>query len=594
MKLETLPVDFNEEQKRYLEGFATGLQISRVGRGLGGAAAVRPDPEPMGPDAAHFKAQDRIFASGKKLADQEKFKREEHPFDAYSRLKQQALNNSPPSPADNFRWRYYGLFYVAPAQDSYMCRLRIPNGILKHRQFAGMADLAERLCGPYCHVTTRANLQLREVPPKHAVALIEGIQDLGLCSRGSGADNIRNVTGTPTAGIDPQELIDTRQYAREWHFHILNDRSLYGLPRKFNVAFDGAGKIAVLEDTNDIAFAAVAVKDGFGVEPGVWFRLGIGGITGHRDFTRQTGIIVKPADATKVADAIVRAFIDTGDRTNRLKARMKYVIDGMGIDKFLALVEQKFGAALTRVPAAALAPRPAFDRMAHIGVHSQKQAGLNWIGVSLPVGKVTSEQMRGLAKIASDLGDGEIRLTVWQNLLISGVCNENVDLAVAAVEAIGLAVKVSHIRAGLVACTGNTGCKFAASDTKRHAADIADWCEPRVAIDTPLNIHLTGCHHSCAQHYISDIGLIAAKVPAGAEDTCEGYHLLAGGGFGPDADLGQEIYRDLKAEDAPKMVEKLLKAYLAHRSSKDETFLNFARRHDGETLRKLADAETSA
>ena len=134
------------------------------------------------------------------------------------------------------------------------------------------------------HVTTRANLQIREILPKNTVTLIEGIQDIGLCSRGSGADNIRNVTGTPTAGIDPQELLDTRPYAREWHYHILNDRSLYGLPRKFNVAFDGAGKIAVLEDTNDIAFSAVEVKDGFGVEPGIWFRLGIGGITGHQRF----------------------------------------------------------------------------------------------------------------------------------------------------------------------------------------------------------------------------------------------------------------------------------------------------------------------
>jgi len=310
MKIDPLSVDFTDEQKRYLEGFATGLQISKVGRGLGGANAGKASTEPSGPDAAHIKAQDRVIGSGKKLVDQEKFKREEHPFDAYPRLKQQALTNAPPSPADNFRWRYYGLFYVAPAQDSYMCRLRIPNGILTHWQFAGMADLAERYCGPFCHVTTRANLQVREIPPKHAVALIEGIQDLGLCSRGSGADNIRNVTGTPTAGIDPQELLDTREYAREWHYHILNDRSLTGLPRKFNVAFDGAGKIAVLEDTNDIAFAAVEVKDGFGVEPGVWFSLGIGGITGHKDFAKATGIIVKPADATKVADAIVRVFID--------------------------------------------------------------------------------------------------------------------------------------------------------------------------------------------------------------------------------------------------------------------------------------------
>jgi ferredoxin-nitrite reductase len=595
MKLETpTATDFSDEQKRYLEGFMSGLQVARVGRnvGLAGAGGSAANAEPTGPDAAHIKAQDKLTASGKKLADQEKFKREQHPFEAYERLKDQARHNAPPSPADNFRWRYFGLFYVAPAQDSFMCRLRMPNSILKHWQFSSIADLAESYGGGYTHVTTRANIQIRDILPKHSVALIEGIQDIGLCSRGSGADNIRNVTGTPTAGIDPQELIDTRPYAREWHYHILNDRSLTGLPRKFNVAFDGAGKIAVLEETNDIAFSAVEVKDGFGVEPGIWFRLGVGGITGHKDFAKETGIIVKPEEATMVADAIVRVFIDTGDRTNRLKARLKYVLDGMGVDKFMTTVEERLGRKLVRAPADAIAPRPQFDRTAHIGVHKQKQEGLNWIGVVLPLGKLTGDQMRGLAKIAQDLGDGEIRLTVWQNLLIPGVRDEKVALATAAIEQLGLAVKASQIRAGLIACTGNAGCKFAASDTKRHAAEIGDWCETRVNVDTPLNIHLTGCHHSCAQHYISDIGLLAAKVPGATEDdTVEGYHLYAGGGFGPEADIGQEVYRDVKAEDAPKTVERLLKAYLTHRSSDHETFLTFARRHDGETLRKLAEAE---
>ncbi|HWX64279.1 NirA family protein [Bradyrhizobium sp.] len=592
MKLETPSTgDFSDEQKRYLEGFMTGVQVGRVGRNVAGAAGGAVSAEPTGPDAAHVKAQDKVTASGKKLVDQEMFKREQHPFDAYARLTEQARGNTPPSPADNFRWRYFGLFHVAPAQNSYMCRLRMPNGILKHWQFTGVADLAEAHGGGYTHVTTRANIQIREIEPKSSVALIEGIQDLGLCSRGSGADNIRNVTGTPTAGIDPQELIDTRPYAREWHYHILNDRSLYGLPRKFNVAFDGAGRIAVLEETNDIAFSAVAVKDGFGVEPGIWFRLGVGGITGHRDFAKETGIVVKPEEATMVADAIVRVFIDTGDRTNRLKARLKYVLDSMGVDKFMLAVEERLRRKLARVGAEAIAPRPAFDRMAHIGVHQQKQVGLNWIGVVLPVGKLSCEQMRGLATIAQDLGDGDIRLTVWQNLLLSGVRDENVAPATAAIEKLGLATKASQIRAGLIACTGNTGCKFAASDTKGHAAAIGDWCERRVEIDTPLNIHLTGCHHSCAQHYISDIGLIAAKVPGATEDdTVEGYHVFAGGGFGPDADIGREVFHDVKAEDAPQTVERLLKAYLAHRASANETFLSFARRHDGESLRKLADA----
>ena len=580
----------SDEQKRYLEGFMSGVRIGRLGPQAPAAAAAAVEPEPVGPDAAAFKAQGRFVRDGKKLVDQEKFKRELNPLDAYERLKEQARTNAAPTPADNFRWRWYGLFYVAPAQTSYMCRLRMPNGILKAHQLSGVADLAEAFGGGYAHVTTRANLQIREIAPKNAVAMVEGIQDLGLCSRGSGADNIRNVTGTPTAGIDPVELLDTRPYAREWHFHILNDRSLYGLPRKFNVAFDGAGTVPVLEDTNDIAFAAVQVKEGFGIDAGVYFRLGIGGITGHKDFARSTGVIVKPEEATFVADAIVRVFIDHGDRTNRLKARLKYVLDNLGVDKFMTLVEEKLGRKLARVPDEAIEPRPAFDRLAHIGVHKQKQVGLNWIGIVLPVGRLGPEQMRGLAQISSDLGDGDIRLTVWQNLLISGVADDKVQLAIAAIEKLGLAVKASSLRAGVVACTGNTGCKFAASDTKRHANEIVAHCETRTAIDGPLNIHLTGCHHSCAQHYVSDIGLLAARVETSEEgDTVEGYHIYAGGGFGPQAACGTEVFRDVKAEDAPRAVESLLKAYLAHRTSASETFLAFSRRYDGEGLKKIAE-----
>jgi len=588
--------DFEPEQKRYLEGFVAGLQIAKSATvtraapapAAGGGAA----PAPSGPDAPHIAAQDRFLRAGAKLSDQEKFKRELHPFDGYEKLKAQATANAPPKPDDNFRWRFFGLFYCAPTQNTYMCRLRIPNGILKAAQFDGVADAAERYGGGYTHVTTRANLQMREVEPRNAVALVEHIQDIGLCSRGSGADNIRNVTGTPTAGIDPQELIDTRPYAREWHFHILNDRTLYGIPRKFNVGFDGGGVIAVLEDTNDIGFQAVEVKEGFGVEPGIWFWLAIGGITGHHDFARGTGVVVKPSEATLVADAVVRVFIDQGDRTNRTKARLKYVLDAWGMEKFLAAMEEKLGRKLMRVPEEALAPCLPIDRFAHIGVHPQKQPALNWIGVALPVGRMDCAQMRGLAAVARGFGDGDLRLTVWQNLLISGVTDADIEAAEEAIAALGLSTKASALRAGLVACTGNTGCKFAASDTKRHADEIASWCEPRVPIDTPVNIHLTGCHHSCAQHFISEIGLLACKVQTSEEgDAVEGYHILVGGGFGQHAALGREIYRDVKAEDAPKTVERILKAYLAHRSSPQESFLAFAQRHEDEALKTIFDAE---
>ena len=584
--------DFTPDQKRYLEGFASGLTAARAARGQLPAGAT--SGELVGPDAIHIKAQDRTVVAGGKLSDQEKIKREQHPFDAYDRLKQQAKNNEAPKPADNFRWRYYGLFYVAPAQTSYMCRLRIPNGIVTHWQMAGLADLADKYAHGYSHVTTRANLQMREIEPKDAVIMVESLMDLGLGSRGTGADNIRNVTGTPTAGIDPQELLDTRPYARAWHHHILNERALYGLPRKFNVAFDGAGRIAALEDTNDIGFQAVELKEGFGPEAGIYFRLALGGITGHRDFAKDTGVIVKPDEATQVADAIVRVYSEHGDRTDRNKARLKYVLDAWGLEKFIAHVEEKLGRPLVKVPAEALLPRPISNRSAHIGIHKQKQAGLNWIGVVLPVAKLTSAQMRGLAKIAADLGDGDIRLTVWQNLLISGVADDNVALAKAVVEALGLSTEATSIRAGLVACTGATGCRFAAAHTKEQAEEIAQWCEARVELDGPVNVHLTGCHHSCAQHYIGDIGMIACKVDVGEDaDPVEGYHILIGGGFGPEAGLGREIYRYVKATDAPRTVERMLKGYMANRAGRDETFLIFARRHEIEVLKAMFGKEAA-
>jgi ferredoxin-nitrite reductase len=297
---------------------------------------------------------------------------------------------------------------------------------------------------------------------------------------------------------------------------------------------------------------------------------------------------VRPEDATAVADAIVRVYIDHGDRTDRNKARLKYLLDAWGIEKFIAHVEDRLGRMLVKVVAEAIEPAPPQSRSAHIGVHGQKQEGLNWIGIVLPVGRLSAAQMRGIAQIARDLGDGDSRLTVWQNLLISGVRDENVAAAKAGIAAVGLTTEATPVRAGLVACTGNIGCKFAASDTKRHADEIATWCEARVALHAPVNIHLTGCHHSCAQHYISDIGLLACKIEDGDDgDRVEGYHVHIGGGFGPQAALGRQIYRDVKAEDAPRVIERMLQGYLHNRASPDESFLAFARRHEIDALQAM-------
>ena len=579
--------EFTAEQKRYLEGFLSGAQAMRGGRGAAAPVAVAGN---QGPDKPHLDAQDEVTVKGGKLADQEKWKRAEHPFDAYGRFRTQAKSGAYPKPEDNFRWRYHGVFYVAPAQDSYMCRMRIPGGILKHWQLRVVADMAEIHGAGYAHVTTRANLQIREIKAQAAPDVLEGLAEAGIVSKGSGADNIRNVTGSATAGIDAQELIDTRPHASAWHHHILNDRTLYGLPRKFNVSFDGGGVIPTLEDTNDIGFQAVRVLEGAEVAAGVWYRLALGGITGHRDLARDTGVIVAPDDAVAVADAIVRVFIAHGDRTNRNKARLKYLLDAWGFERFLVAVEDALGRKLAHVDAKHVAPRAAHDRLAHMGVHAQRQPGLSWIGVWTPLGKITCAQMRDIAEVARAFGDGDVRLTVWQNLLLSGVPDAQVEAACAAIHAAGLSTSVSNLRAGLVACTGSTGCKFAASDTKGDALRIADHVDAVVSVDLPVNIHLTGCHHSCAQHYIGDIGLIGAKVAINDEgDQVEGYHLHVGGGFGAQGAIGRLLQSDIRASDAPNMVEALMRAWMTHRLDASESFQAFTARHDIETLKQLAE-----
>jgi ferredoxin-nitrite reductase len=573
---------FAPDQQNYLKGFMAGVTARQGGYGPPGAKAPS---EPASTDPELI-AQDKQIAAGGKLSAEEQAKRKSRPLDRWDSIVAHAESGIFPKGTDVFLTKYEGLFYVAPAQNAYMCRLRIPGGILSAHQFAGLADLADDCAGGYADVTTRANLQLREIPAGKPIEVLMRLTELGITSRGSGADNIRNITGSPTAGIDSQELLDTRPHARSLHHFILHHRELYGLPRKFNIAFDGGGAIPVLEDTNDIAFTAVEVADGFGVPAGIYYRLALGGITGHRDFARPTGVIIKPEEANAVCYAILRVFIDNGDRTNRAKARLKYVLDAWGFDRFLAETETVLGRPLARVPDEALAPPRPQQRQGHIGVHPQKQEGLHYIGIVCPVGRLTSERMRGLAKIAQRFGSGTIRLTVWQNLLISDVPQARVAEAVAAIEALGLGVSASALRGGLVACTGNAGCKFAASNTKRHAAELVAWLEDRIAVDRPINIHLTGCHNSCAQHYIADIGLLGARVERG-EDTVEGYDLHVGGGAGPNQAIGRLIAPGIAADELPPRVLALLRAWMTERGE-DEGFQAWSARHSEEALAQIS------
>jgi len=577
---------FSEEQKLYLEGMARALAAARAGRTSAGAQSS--GARSASPADVHRAAQDRFIAAGRKLTREDEAKRAKDPFDLWEDMRESAARGVFPRGTDVFLYKFHGLFYVAPAQDAFMLRLRNPNGIIDAGKLRAVASIAEQHGGGYAHVTTRANLQVREIGPGSVIAVLERLADAGLTSRGAGADNIRNITGNPTAGIDPQELIDTRPLGLDLHHTILNHRELYGLPRKFNIAFDGGGAVASLEDTNDIGFTAVRVPAGRSVPEGVYFRVGVAGITGHGDFTRDLGVVIAPAECLGMAQAILGVFAEEGDRTDRTRARLKYVVERLGLDVFRDKVEARLRQPPVRLPADQCEPRPPVARGAHVGFHRQKQAGRLYCGVVLPAGRLTVAQMRGIADIAERFGSGTIRLTVWQNLIVSDIEEGAAEAVSAALKSIALDAAASPVRAGMVACTGNSGCKFSASDTKRHALELVEHLEPRVALDSPLNIHLTGCPHSCAQHYIGDIGLLATKVPGADDRDVEAYHVYAGGGYGAERSLARELARDVPAGELPQLLEGLLRGYLEKRAAAGESFGSFVQRHSPDELRELA------
>jgi ferredoxin-nitrite reductase len=542
------------EQLSYLDGIFAGLR----NRGVA-FTDIAPNPAAAPPAAGDLILEERV-------------KRELHPLDAYDSLLEHAIQNKAPDKENLFRFKWHGLFHLSPHKDGFMARLRIPGGQLKTFQAREIARTCQELTTGYLQVTTRANFQLRMIQPKDAPEVLARIQSVGLHTRGAGADNVRNITTNATAGLDPNELIDTMPLVHQLAQAILNQRAFYDLPRKFNIAIDSGGASTSLEDTNDIGATAVRIGDA------VKFRLAVGGATGHKAFANDLGVLVEPAQLIRVLTAMLRVYVDNGERGNRKRARLKHLLERWPLQKYLEETEKLLGFPLERSTPPDAAPPAGGVPHPHIGVHSQKQAGFSYVGVALPVGQLSPKQLLRLCDLADSYGAGELRLTVWQNVVIPHVRDAFVEPLKKALVKMGLDWKHSNLRSGLVACTGNSYCKFAAANTKQHALDLASYLEKRVNLDAPINIHLTGCPNSCAQHYIGDIGLLGAQVKVAGE-TREGYHVFVGGGFGTDRSIGRQLFQGISIEQLKPTLEKMLTVYMNSRKA-GEPFREFTSRHD--------------
>jgi ferredoxin-nitrite reductase len=587
---EALPGDatLTVEQKEYVQGFAAGLAAANALPFVGQNAQGQLTASPVD-GSQNLAAPSKWFGFDlDEITNEERLKREQNPLDIWDKMLAHAGANKAPEGGDIYRFKFHGLFYVAPAQDAFMVRVRMPGNVLTSTQMRALAAIARELGGGYGDVTTRGNIQIREIAPKSIIDLLMRLADVGLSTRGAGADNVRNITSSPLAGIDPDELIDTRPLARGLQCYLANNRDLFGLPRKFNISFDGGGRVSVVADTNDIGFIATQVEALDGIEPGVYFRVWLAGLTGHLRFAEDCGILVSAQECVAVAAAMLRVFVEHGDRTDRKKARLGYVLDRIGGAQFLALTQAKLAFPLRYVPPENCTPRAPVDKHGHLGVRAQRQEGLHSIGIAIPVGQMRHEQMTSLAGLADAFGSGELRTTVWQNIVLPNVRHEALEQAVVAIRDIGFECTASAIAGCVVACTGNTGCRFSATDTKRQALALMQHLDEHVKLDLPINIHLTGCPNSCAQHFAADIGLLGAQVAQG-DGSIEGYHVYVGGAVEHERGLGREFAKNVPFADVPPLLQRLLIGYVAQRDT-GETFVAFARRHDVAALRALAGA----
>jgi ferredoxin-nitrite reductase len=453
------------------------------------------------------------------------------------------------------RLKWMGVFFRPVTPGQFMVRMRLPSGIISSSQLRVLADVVQRYGTDGCaDITTRQNLQLRGVRIEDVPDIFRKFEAAGLTSIQSGMDNVRNLTGSPVAGIDADELIDTRGIIQTVQDMITNNGAgnpaFSNLPRKFNIAIGGCRDNSIHAEINDIAFIP-AYKDG-----NLGFNVLVGGFFSAKRCAAAVplDVWVAPDDVVALCEAILLVYRNHGLRVNRQKSRLMWLIDEWGIAKFRTAVEQQIGKTLLT---AAAKDEIQWDKRDHIGVFAQKQAGLNYVGLHVPVGRLLADDMMQLARLAEVYGSGELRLTVEQNVIIVNVPDSRLAALLKETIVEKFSTQPGQLSRSLVSCTGAQFCNFALVETKNQATALIKEIEAEMDCPQPVRIHWTGCPNSCAQPQVADIGLMGTKVRK-AGRTLEGVDIYMGGKVGKDAHLGACVMKSIPCEDLKPVLQNLL------------------------------------
>ncbi len=457
---------------------------------------------------------------------------------------------------DKERLKWVGVFHRRPTPGHFMMRVRMPNGIVSAAQARLLGEItreAGRASGrPIADVTTRQQIQLRWVTLENVPEVIARLEAAGLSSLQTGMDNIRGIIGCPATGLTPGELLDTAPIVTAFQKIFLGNKEFTNLPRKFNVTITGCLEHCTGGETQDISLTPAVT----GHEPG--FNLAVGGKQGSGGpvFATPLDAFVRPDEAADVCAAIALVFRDHGPRESRSKARLAFLLEVWGAARMRAELEKRLGRSLP--------PAGADARLAthtdHVGVFRQKQAGLNYVGLKTPVGRLTGEQLLELARLAEQYGRGELRFTPLQNVLLPHVPDARLGDLTQEPLLRALPYNPSEVARGLVACTGTDFCNLALIDTKTRALALAKEFEARFGSTRPIAVRWSGCPAGCGNHHTADIGLQGCKVKVNGK-IVDGVHVFVGGRGGADARAGLRILEDLPCDQLPEVLERLVRFF---------------------------------
>ncbi len=473
------------------------------------------------------------------------------------------------------------LFNATTTENGILSRIRFPAGLITSDQCELLATVVSKLGNDEIQITNRANLQIR-TSQVLTEEILWDFQDYGLASSTESTDGLRNIMASPIAGIDPHAKVNTIPLVKAWNLYLSQHPELEILSNKFSVCFDGGESISVSDRPNDICLVAVEL------DYEIYFRLHLGlgdpvvGILIH-----QKQVIEVLAAMTEVYRDYTQQKLDQ-DSSQNLRSRpprLRELLHDCGIECYLRLVKEKVGNFMEEIP-----PSPPCKggriktsqeaKIAHIGVHPQKQLGLVYVGVVIPLGRLTSWQLRGLANLAKQYGGGALRLTPWQNILITDIQETLIEVVTREIADLGLSIAANHPYAAIAACSGIKGCKAALTDTQADAKAIATHLEKCIQLEYPMNMHFTGCDKSCAQHHSSDITFL------GIESNPEAYKVYIGDG---EIDFGRELYAEYSAKDLPHLMERLLNIYQNQRQNPDQSFREFVNQSHLQELQQQLD-----